>query len=86
MNAADAITGAPGPSPFRSRPWPAARLLDQAGADGKDASKYLRRLLPLKNRAEDEPAHVTRSQAAAAVAAAGRMVAIAERASASLSR
>lgn len=58
----------------------AGHLEDFAGADGRRASIHLRRLLPLKSRAEYDPAPVTDSEALSAVLAAERIVAIAEQA------
>jgi hypothetical protein len=50
-----------------------------AGSDGRQAAAQLRRLIPLKNRAEYDPRPVTAGEAAAAVKAAERIVTIAER-------
>lgn len=58
----------------------AGHLEDVAGADGRRASTHLRRLLPLKTRAEYDPAPVTDAEARRAVLAAERIVAIAEHA------
>jgi len=49
------------------------------GSDGRQAAAQLRRLLPLKTRAEYDPRPVTAGEAAAAVKAAERIVNIAER-------
>jgi len=51
--------------------------LEAAGEDGKLAARHLRRLVPLKTRAEYDPAPVRAAEATAAVSAATRMVAIA---------
>jgi len=45
---------------------------------GRKAAPQLRRLLPLKNRAEYDPEPISATEAKAAVAAAARMVRIAE--------
>jgi hypothetical protein len=50
-----------------------------AGLEGRDAARQLRRLLPLKNRAEYDPDPVAPAEARSAVQAAERIVAIAER-------
>jgi hypothetical protein len=60
------------------------RLLAQAGTDGADIERDLRRLLPLKNQAEYEPDDVSASTAAKAVERAQRCCAIARRVAAGL--
>lgn len=55
-------------------------LLRQAGKDGTAVEKELRRLLPLKTKAEYEPDDVPRSTAAKAVERADRCVTVARRA------
>lgn len=80
INAADAITGAlrgmRSSDPDHSR---ALDLLEASGKDGKDASKHLARLIPLKTKAEYDPGTVPRSKAESAVKNATRMVVIARR-------
>ena len=51
--------------------------LELAGADGKQAARHLKRLIPLKNRAEYDPAPLRGADAASAVKAAERIVEIA---------
>ena len=84
INAADAVSGA------RTRQRSTAHdhgkaidLLEQAGRDGKELARQLRRLLPLKTRAEYDPDDVPLATAAAAVDSAGKAVAVARRALAS---
>ncbi|MHB8437800.1 MAG: hypothetical protein ACYDD4_01370 [Acidimicrobiales bacterium] len=55
----------------------AAGHLESAGAVGKQAAAHLRRLLPLKNRAEYDPVPVPAGDARAAVKAAERLVQLA---------
>ena len=55
-----------------------AHLEKVGGEDGRKAAAQLRRLLPLKNRAEYDPDPISESEAKAAVIAAARMVRIAE--------
>ena len=50
-----------------------------AGRDGETAARQLRRLIPLKNRAEYDPDPISAPQARTAHQAAERIVAIAER-------
>jgi hypothetical protein len=57
----------------------AAHLEKAAGPEGRDAGRHLRRLLPLKSRAEYDPEPVTPAEARVAVQAAQRIVAIGER-------
>lgn len=80
INAADAITGAlrgvRSSDPDHSR---AVDLLEATGKDGKDASKHLARLIPLKTKAEYDPGTVPRTKAESAVKSAARMVEIARR-------
>ncbi|GMQ98800.1 MAG: hypothetical protein BMS9Abin17_1328 [Acidimicrobiia bacterium] len=54
-------------------------LLGQAGQDGVDLAKDLRRLLPLKTKAEYDPDGISLSTAAKAVDRANRCVAVARR-------
>lgn len=80
INAADAITGAlrgmRSSDPDHSR---AVDLLEGSGKDGKDASKHLARLIPMKTKAEYDPGTVSRAKADSAVKSAGRLVEIARR-------
>ena len=57
----------------------AVDLLEASGKDGKDASKHLARLMPLKTKVEYDPETVPRSKAETAVKSAGRLVEIAKR-------
>ncbi|VAW08992.1 hypothetical protein MNBD_ACTINO01-1786 [hydrothermal vent metagenome] len=80
INAADAVCGArigkraTGPDHDQ-----ALVLLDQAGTDGAALAKELRRLLPLKTKAEYDPDDIPLSAASRAVDRAHRCVAIARR-------
>lgn len=60
------------------------KLVKTAGRDGEEAAKHLRRLLPLKTRAEYDPTLVSKKQAAEALRAAERLVGVAESVIASL--
>jgi len=55
------------------------RLLGQAGKDGAEIGKHLRRLLPMKTKAEYEPDKIPLSAAAKAVERAQACVATASR-------
>ena len=55
-----------------------AHLEKVGGEEGRKAAPQLRRLLPLKNRAEYDPEPLSATEARAAVAAAARMVRLAE--------
>ena len=80
INAADAITGAlRGMRSSDTDHSRAVDLLEASGKDGKDASKHLARLIPLKTKAEYDPGTVPRSKAESAVKSAGRLVEIARR-------
>ena len=76
--AADAITAARAGSIWRGPHDQASLHLERAGTDGKQAARHLRRLIPLMSRAEHDPAPVRAADARAAVAAAGRMIGVAE--------
>ncbi len=54
-------------------------LLRQAGPDGAEVERDLRRLLPLKTKAEYEPDDIAPSVAARAVERAQRCAAVARR-------
>jgi hypothetical protein len=75
--AADAIAAARSRAVWRGEHAQAPAHLEAAGEDGRQAARHLRRLLPLKNRAEYDPAPIRAIDATAAVGAATRMVAIA---------
>lgn len=80
INAADAITGAlRGMRSSDTDHSRAVDLLEGSGKDGKDASKHLARLIPLKTKAEYDPGTVARSKAESAVKSASRLVEIAQR-------
>lgn len=57
----------------------AAHLEKAAAIEGREAGRHLRRLLPLKSRAEYDPHPFTAAEASAAARAAQRIVRIAER-------
>ena len=75
--AADAIAAARSRAVWRGEHAQAPAHLEAAGEDGKQAARHLRRLLPLKTRAEYDPAPMRATDANAAVNAATRMVGIA---------
>ncbi|HVC69801.1 MAG TPA: hypothetical protein VNC61_06000 [Acidimicrobiales bacterium] len=77
--AADAIAAALVGSVWAGEHSQAPAHLEKAGADGRQAATQLRRLLPLKTKAEYDPAPISAGDARAALKAAERMVAIAER-------
>ena len=54
-------------------------LLGQAGTDGTEVARDLRRLLPLKTKAEYDPDYIALSAASKAVGRARRCVAVARR-------
>jgi hypothetical protein len=76
--AADAIAAARSGSIWRGPHDQASLHLERSGTDGKQAARHLRRLIPLKTRAEYDPTPVREVDARAAVTAAERMVGIAE--------
>ena len=83
-NAADALTGVRvGRRAAGHDHDEALDLLGQAGADGAEVAKELARLLPLKTRAEYDPADIPRSTAEKTVERARHCVAIARGAVAS---
>ena len=55
-----------------------AHLEKVGGEEGRKAAPQLRRLLPLKNRAEYDPEPISAAETKAAVTSAARMVRIAE--------
>jgi hypothetical protein len=75
--AADVITSTRSRAVWRGEHAQAPAHLEAAGEDGKQAARHLRRLLPLKTRAEYDPAPMRATDATAAVRGATRMVAIA---------
>jgi hypothetical protein len=77
--AADAIAAARLGSVWVGEHTQAAGHVEGAGTDGRKAAAQLRRLVPLKNRAEYDPRPVPVSEAKSAVKAAERLLAIAER-------
>lgn len=77
--AADAIAAALVGSVRAGEHSQAAVHLEKAGTDGRQAATQLRRLLPLKTKAEYDPAPIGAGDARAAVKAAERIVVIAER-------
>lgn len=80
IDAADAITGAlRGMRSSDADHNRAVDLLEVSGKDGRDASKHLARLIPLKTKAEYDPGTVSRSKAESAVKSASRLVEIARR-------
>lgn len=79
INAADAVCGARlGQRAASESHDRVLGLLKQAGEDGASVEKHLRRLLPMKNKAEYEPDDVSRPTAAKAVERALRCVAVAQ--------
>ena len=78
--AADAIAASRAGVVWRGEHAQAAVHLETVGGnDGRQAARQLRRVLPLKNRAEYDPDPIPASKARTAVQAAERVVAIAER-------
>ena len=75
--AADAISAVRTRTVWRGEHAQAAGHLETAGEDGKLAARHLRRLLPMKTRAEYEPTPIRPADARAAVRAADRLVALA---------
>ena len=82
--AADAIAAALVGSVWAGEHSQAPVHLEKGAADGRQAATQLRRLLPLKTKAEYDPAPISAGDARAAVKAAERIVAIAERVVAAL--
>lgn len=79
IGSADAITAARAAVVWKGEHSQAPAHLEKAGgAEGKKAAPHLRRLLPLKNRAEYDPDPIAVAEAKAAVTAAVRIVRIAE--------
>lgn len=84
INAADTIAASTVGAVWRGEHSQSADFLDKAGAAGKQAARQLRRLLPLKTRAEYDPVPVRATEARAALVAAERLVASAEAVSATV--
>ena len=81
IGAADAITAARAAAVWKGEHSQAPAHLEKVGGEeGRKAAPHLRRLLPLKNRAEYDPDPIAAPEVKAAVTAAGRMVRIAEQA------
>jgi len=79
IGAADAITAARAAVVWKGEHSQSPAHLEKVGGDeGRKAAPHLRRLLPLKNRAEYDPEPISPTEAKAAVTAAVRMVRIAE--------
>lgn len=80
INAADAVCGARlGRRSYGPDHDQVLSLLRQAGIDGAEVDKDLRRLLPLKSRAEYQPDAIAASVASKAVERARRCATIARR-------
>ena len=78
--AADAISAVRSREVWRGEHAQAASHLEAAGDEGKLAARHLRRLLPLKTRAEYDPAPIRAADAKGAVSSAERMMTIATQA------
>lgn len=80
INSADAVCGARlGQGAARDDHDHVLTLLRQAGPDGAEVEHELRRLLPLKTKAEYDPDDIARSVAAKAVDRAQRCATVARR-------
>lgn len=80
INAADALCGARLRKRFASRDHNRTiDLLMEAGRDGQELGKNLRRLLPMKTKTEYDPDNIPLSSAAKAVGWAQKCVAVARR-------
>lgn len=78
--AADAISAARAGVVWTGEHGQAAGHVEKVGgADGRQAGRQLRQLLPLKNRAEHDPAPTSETEARSAHRAAERVVAVARR-------
>ena len=79
VGAADAITAARAAVVWKGEHSQSPAHLERVGGDdGRKAAAHLRRLLPLKNRAEYDPDPISPAEAKGAVTAAIRIVRIAE--------
>lgn len=81
--AADALSAIRTRTVWRGEHAQAAGHLESAGAEGIHAARHLRRLLPMKARAEYDPAPMRTADAQMAVQAAQRLTALARQALAS---
>ncbi len=72
--AADTISAARAGAVWRGEHTQAVKHLESTGGEGKAAARHLRRLLPLKTRAEYEPTPMRQTEAKTAVQAAERIV------------
>lgn len=80
INAADAVTGVRiGRRAAGQDHDEVLKLLREAGQQGAEVERNLGRLLPLKTKAEYEPADIARTEAKRAVERASRCVAVAIR-------
>lgn len=80
INSADAVCGArTGQRAAGGDHDDALHLLRQAGPDGSELERYLRRLLPLKTKAEYDPDDIAASVAAKAVERAQECARVARR-------
>ena len=87
INAADAVCGARLGKRAAGQDHDEVRvLLKEAGRDGADLEKDLRRLLPMKTKAEYDPDDIPPSAASKAVDRAQRCIAIARRVVSSATR
>lgn len=77
ITASDAISAVRTGTVWRGEHAGAAAHLEASGEDGKQAARHLRRLLPMKTRAEYDPAPMRAADAKAAVQAAERMAGLA---------
>ena len=77
--AADAVAAALSGAVWRGEHGQSPDHLEKAGSDGRQAARQLRRLIPLKTSAEYDPDPLSAAQARAALQAAERLVAIADR-------
>jgi len=87
INAADALCGVRlGRRAAGSDHERVSELLKDAGRDGVELEKYLRRLLPIKTKAEYDPDDIPLTVASTAVGRAVKCVAIARRVVSSAAR
>ncbi len=82
INAADAVAGVNLGRRWKGPHEQAADFAAQAGPEGKEVARELRRLLPLKTQAHYDAAAIAESKARSAVTAAERALAVAHRATA----
>ena len=75
--AADAISAVRTRTVWRGEHAQAAGHLEASGEEGKQAARQLRRLMPMKSRAEYDPTPMRPADAQAAVQAADRIVGLA---------